>query len=111
MIRRLLFAVIGCALFVPAVLAPAPAARAEEHAYGRVWGGTFSNRDYDRFWHYPYVWYPQNFYGNEYYRSSDSLYDRYPPEMRIPVYNRQWFNYYPEPRAYHFGHHFILDVF
>ena len=111
MIRRLLLAAICCAAFVPASLVSAPAARGEERAYGRVWGGTFSNRDYDRFWHYPYVYYPQNFYGNEYYRSSDNLYDRYPPEMRIPVYNRQWFNYYPEQRKYYYGHHFILDVF
>lgn len=80
-------------------------------AYGRVWGGAQSNRDCSRFYHYPYVYYPQNFRGSDYYRSSDSMYNRYPPEMQIPVYNRHWHNYYPSSRRYHWGHHFILDVF
>ncbi|MCP4829039.1 MAG: calmodulin-binding protein, partial [Proteobacteria bacterium] len=40
-----------------------------------------------------------------------SLYHRYPPEMRIPVYNKKWHNYYPSHRRFHSGHHFILDVF
>ena len=45
--------------------------------------------------------------------------------MRIPVYNKQWHNYYPVGRSfqngrmfhrhtrlkYHRGHHFMLDVF
>ena len=57
------------------------------------------------------MYYPQNFRGNEYYRSSDSMYYRYPPEMQIPVYNRHWHNYYPNPRRYHWGHHFLTDVF
>lgn len=78
--------------------------------YGPMWAPT-SNRDCSRFYHYPYVYYPQNFRGNEYYRSSDSMYHRYPPEMQIPVYNRHWHNYYPNQRRYHWGHHFILDVF
>ena len=82
-----------------------------EQAYGRVWGRTYNTRDWERFYHYPYVYYPQNFWGNEYYRSSESLYYRYPPEMRIPVYNRMWQNYYPQDRAYHSGHQFVLDVF
>ena len=80
-------------------------------AYGRVWGSNAASRDCSRFYHYPYVFYPQNFRGNEYFRSSDSMYYRYPPEMQIPVYNRHWHNYYPNPRRYHWGHHFILDVF
>lgn len=80
-------------------------------AYGRVWGGAQSNRDCSRFYHYPYVYYPQNYKGDEYFRSSDSMYNRYPAEMQIPVYNRHWHNYYPSSRRYHSGHHFILDVF
>lgn len=83
----------------------------DPRAYGRTWGGASSNRDVQRFYHYPYVFYPQNFLGSEYYKSSDSLYYRYPPEMQIPVYNRHWHNEYPSPRRYHSGHHFILDVF
>ncbi|MDZ4820586.1 MAG: calmodulin-binding protein [Planctomycetota bacterium] len=97
-------------------------------AFGRQWAGTYSTQDWDRFYHYPYVYYPQNFWGDEYYRSSESLYYRYPAEMRIPVYNRQWHNMYPEGAQwdkyyshryhrppgggkYHQGHHFILDTF
>jgi hypothetical protein len=83
----------------------------QPQAFGRSWGGGTSNRDYERFMHYPYVYYPQNFWGNEYYRSSDSLYYRYPPEMQIPVYNRKWHNEYPSARRYHMGHHFLTDVF
>jgi hypothetical protein len=83
----------------------------QQQAYGRSWGGAASSRDYSRFNHYPYVYYPQNFYGNEYYRSSDSLYHRYVPEMQIPVYNRQWYNDYPTNRRYHWGHHYLTDVF
>lgn len=87
------------------------ASRADERAFGRVWGGNYQMRDYERFYHYPYVFYPQNYWGNEYYRSSEDMYHRYPPEMQIPVYNKKWQNYYPQPRRYHSGHHFILDVF
>jgi hypothetical protein len=99
-------------------------------AYGRQWVHTYGTQDWERFYHYPYVFYPQNFWGSEYYRSAESLYYRYPPEMRIPVYNKQWHNYYPEAAnwdrymggvfqhvgpptggRYHMGHHFILDTF
>jgi len=80
-------------------------------AYGQTWGSNDGSRDCSRFYHYPYVFYPQNYRGSEYYQSSDSLYNRYPPEMQIPVYNRHWHNYYPSSRRYHWGHHFILDVF
>jgi hypothetical protein len=90
MVRRILFAVC-CASALACCVADSSTAEA--------------------FYHYPYVYYPQNFWGNEYYRSADSLYYRYPPEMRIPVYNKRWHNYYPNRRMYHAGHHFILDVF
>jgi hypothetical protein len=86
-------------------------ALAEQRAYGKVWGGIYGKNDWERFYHYPYVFYPQNFWGQEYYKSSESLYYRYPNEMRIPVYNKKWHNYYPSCRPYHSGHHFILDVF
>ena len=64
--------------------------------------------DWGRFYHYPYVYYPDNFKRPESY---DSLYYRYPPNRRIPVYNKMWHNSYPSPAPYHKGHHFILDVF
>jgi hypothetical protein len=108
MIRRTCF-VFAAALFL-ALAANAGQALAQQ-AYGRAWGHTYTTLDWNRFYHYPYVFYPQNFWGNEYYRSADSLYFRYPPEMRIPVYNRHWFNDYPSPRPYHSGHQFVLDIF
>ena len=80
-------------------------------AYGANWGGQSGTGNMDRFYHYPYVTYPQNYWGSEYYRSADSLYHRYPAEMRTPVYNKSWHNYYPTPRRYHWGHQFITDVF
>lgn len=110
MIRKALF-VAAIALVASLSTASQADAQQAQQAYGRSWGGAASNRDYSRFNHYPYVYYPQNFYGSEYYRSSDSMYHRYVPEMQIPVYNRQWHNYYPSNRPYHWGHHFILDVF
>jgi hypothetical protein len=107
MIRRMLLAAVAVVMLASLV----QAAGAQERAYSRNWGGQYGRTDWERFYHYPYVWYPQNFWGNEYYRSSDDLYNRYPPEMRVPVYNKQWQNFYPEARRYHQGHQFILDVF
>lgn len=108
MMRRTLCAL---ALLLPLVSFMSAQSRGEQRAFGKVWGGIYGNSDWERFYHYPYVFYPQNFWGQEYYRSSESLYYRYPNEMRIPVYNKKWHNYYPSPRPYHSGHHFILDVF
>ena len=82
-----------------------------QQAHGRQWGQSAGNPDWNRFYHYPYVWYPQNYYADSYYQSADDLYHRYPQEMRVPVYNRQWQNDYPKSRRYHQGHHFHLDVF
>jgi len=108
MIRR--FIVIFVCAVALIVIFSAGEAQAQQ-AFGRNWGHSYSTHDWERFYHYPYVYYPQNFWGNEYYRSAESLYYRYPPEMRIPVYNKKWQNYYPQGRRYHSGHHFILDVF
>lgn len=79
--------------------------------FANTWGAAPYPRDCNRFYHYPYVYYPQNFYGSEYYKSSDSMYYRYPAEMQIPVYNRHWHNEYPSQRRYHWGHQFLTDVF
>ncbi len=83
---------------------------AQDYAVAGVYGN-YGSRNMERFYHYPYVYYPQNFWGNEYFRSNGSMYYRYPTEMRVPVYNKSWHNYYPSSRRYHWGHHFILDVF
>ncbi len=80
-------------------------------AFGYSWGSAGNSRDCNRFYHYPYVFYPQNFRSPESYQSSDSMYYRYGPEMQIPVYNRNWYNEYPTPKRYHSGHHFLTDVF
>lgn len=106
--NRLILA-LACALTI--WLLGATKEASAQQGFGRVWGRQYSMRDWERFYHYPYVYYPQNFWGNEYYRSAEDLYYRYPQEMRIPVYNKKWHNYYPQARRYHQGHHFILDTF
>lgn len=129
MVRRTIL-VLLCAAAALSVLCVADAQA--QQAFNRQWGGTYNTQDWNRLYHYPYVFYPQNFWGSDYYRSSENLYFRYPPEMRVPVYNRQWHNYYPQHRKdphftqhqlvpfcperhtglkYHSGHHFTLDVF
>lgn len=105
---RIRFALFGLALLV--TVAFACQAQAEQ-AFNQQWGRTYNTQDWNRFYHYPYVYYPQNFWGSDYYRSSEDLYFRYPPEMQIPVYNKAWHNEYPQPRRYSKGHHFIADVF
>ena len=67
--------------------------------------------DWDRMYHYPYVYYPHNFSASPHFNGFDHPYYRYPPHMRIPVYNKSWYNEYPQKRKYHSGKHFILDVF
>ncbi|MCR9202554.1 MAG: hypothetical protein NXI04_28265 [Planctomycetaceae bacterium] len=64
--------------------------------------------DWKRFYHYPYIYYPHSFQRPRQY---NNLYYRYPQSMRIPVYNKGWYNFYPSEKPYHDGHHFILDVF
>jgi hypothetical protein len=115
MVRRtLLLACCAAALALASSRAnaqqPFPNAYGQQ-AFGRQWGGSYSTQDWNRLYHYPYVYYPQNFWASEYYRSSNDLYYRYPPEMRVPVYNKQWMNMYPEGALYHGGHHMILDTF
>ena len=107
MLRRFLFA-LSLAILASAISSQA---QAEQRAFGRTWGGQAGVNDWERFYHYPYFFYPQNFWGQEYYKSSNSLYYRYPNEMRIPTYNRKWHNPYPQCRPYHSGNHFVLDVF
>ena len=64
--------------------------------------------NWQRFYHYPYVYYPQTFSPPVEF---DHMYYRYPQERQIPVYNKQWYNFYPTEKPYHKGHHYILDVF
>ena len=108
MLRRITLACC-CAMALGAALAASPAQA--QQAFGRQWGHSYNSQDWQRFYHYPYVYYPQNFWSSDYYRSSESLYYRYPPEMQIPVYNQQWHNMYPVGAKYHMGHQFIIDTF
>lgn len=64
--------------------------------------------DWNRFYYYPYLYYPQNF---QQFQSHDHMYYRYSPEMQIPVYNKNWYNFYPTEKPYYKGYHFHLDVF
>src|ERR1700683_5304002 len=64
--------------------------------------------DWQRFYYYPYVYYPHNFQRPVEF---DSMYYRYPPQRQIPVYNTAWHNFYPEPHPWHQGAAFTLDVF
>ena len=64
--------------------------------------------DWQRFYYYPYVYYPHNFQPPVQY---DSMYYKYPAERRIPVYNKDWYNFYPTEKPWYKGHHNILDVF
>ena len=97
--------------FTAADAAAQPPAGAGAQAYGYQWGNSYNAQDWNRLYHYPYVWYPQNFYQDGYMQSANDLYHRYPQEMLTPVYNRAWHNEYPKSRRYHHGHHFNLDVF
>lgn len=63
--------------------------------------------DWHRYFYYPYVYYPHNFQKAKPY---NHMYYKYPQQMQIPVYNKSWHNFYPSPRPYHKGHHFILDA-
>ncbi|MBQ9454272.1 MAG: calmodulin-binding protein [Thermoguttaceae bacterium] len=80
-------------------------------AYGEHWGKNYNTQDWNRFYHYPYIYYPQNYYPATYYRSADNMYYRYPPEMRIPIYDKKNYNFYPEPHPYHDGFHYTVDIF
>ncbi|HEY4761767.1 MAG TPA: calmodulin-binding protein [Thermoguttaceae bacterium] len=128
---RRIFVLLLCAASILTILNIGDAQA--QQAFGRQWGHSYSTQDWNRLYHYPYVYYPQNFWGPDYYRSSDDLYFRYPPEMRVPVYNKQWHNFYPQHQKdapfsnseilpfccgerhtgerYHKGYHFVLDVF
>ena len=116
MLRHLPVFLLAAALFVIfANDASAQRVRRGIGMFGPVasgtWGKNYNTQDWNRFYHYPYIYYPQNYYPAEYYRSADNMYYRYPPEMRIPIYDKKNFNYYAEPKPYHDGFHYIMDIF
>ena len=85
---------IAAVLFAAAVMG----ANGSVHA-----GGQGQPTDWNRFYHYPYVYYPHNYQAPQEY---NHMYYRYPQARQIPVYNKAWYNFYPTERPYHTGHHF-----
>ena len=85
MFRRILLATAACVLFGAVQTAEA---QVPQQAYGQNWGSSKSNQDWNRFYHYPFTYYPHNYWSQQYFKSSNSLYYRYPKEMRVPVYNK-----------------------
>jgi len=81
-----------------------------QQAFGQHWA-TANAHQWQRFYHYPYVYYPHNFHPPAFYQSRPDLYHRYPAEMRVPAFNRQWINFFPQQRRFHTGNHFRLDIF
>ncbi|MDD3469067.1 MAG: calmodulin-binding protein [Thermoguttaceae bacterium] len=105
MIRRTLWML----LVIAALSVTAQAAIASEGYAATVNQNT---QDWQRFYHYPYTYYPHNFYAPEYFRSSSSsMMQRYPAEMQIPKYRRDWQNFYPSPKRFYQGYGFKLDMF
>lgn len=98
--RRIILGLIVAAMTIAGSLLTS----SDAHAAGRG-----QPTDWQRFYSYPYVYYPQNF--QRLPESYDHLYYRYPVQKQIPVYNKSWYNFYPSEKPYHSGHHYILDVF
>lgn len=90
--------VVGTAMAVALCFAPKSAVAANEG----------QPTDWQRFYYYPYLYYPHNFQRPVQF---DHMYYRYPPQRQIPVYNTAWHNFYPEPHPWYKGHAFDLDVF
>ena len=85
MFRRTMLVVL-CAAFVLA-LAWVGNAQAQQ-AFDRQWGGGYTPQDWNRFYHYPYVYYPQNFWGSDYYRSSTASIIAIRPRCKSPSTTR-----------------------
>ncbi|HHS89621.1 MAG TPA: hypothetical protein ENJ26_04555 [Rhodobacteraceae bacterium] len=100
MFRRLAFASLMAGAMV-VVFGSSSAEVSAQQGYGQP-------TDWNRFYYYPYIYYPQNF---QRYQSHNHMYYRYDPQMQIPVYNKDWYNFYPTDRPWHKGKHFIMDTF
>lgn len=96
--------ILASLVFAVTLLAATSLTTSESQAAGRG-----QPSDWQRFYYYPYIYYPHNFQRTP--QSFDSLYHRYPQSRQIPVYNKGWYNFYPTAKPYYKGHHFILDVF
>jgi len=108
MFPRTLLALLALAVLAVAL---APTQALAQHPGARPIARTTNFQEWNQFYHYPFVYYPQNFWSPQYFRSGPSLFNRYPPEMRVPAFNRNWQNFYPAPRRFHQGFHYNLDIF
>jgi hypothetical protein len=99
---------LGRRLATIVLLAAAFVATSEFTAKDARAAGQGQPTDWSRFYHYPYVYYPHNFQRQQ--QQYDHLYYKYPASRQIPVYNQNWYNFYPTAKPYHRGHHFILDA-
>ena len=58
--------VAASALVAGALVWGGPSAEAQgfggTQAFGKQWAHSYSSHDWNRFYHYPYVFYPQNYY-------------------------------------------------
>ena len=57
MFRRILIATAACVLFGVTV----HSAQAQQPAYGQNWANSTNTQDWNRFYHYPYTYYPHNY--------------------------------------------------
>ena len=108
MFRCTMFAILCIAALY---LAFKPSEALAQQGYGRQYAQQYSPQDWQRYYYYPYVYYPHNYYSPEYFQSSQDMYNRYPAEMQVPAYNKDWMNFYPSSRRYHSGFHFKVDIF
>lgn len=68
-----------------------------------------------RFWHYPYYYFPHNYWptlGPRYPEGPNMPYMRPPAYMAYPPFREpNWRYEFFQPQKYHRGHHFWLDQF
>jgi hypothetical protein len=66
-----------------------------------------------RLYHYPYNYYPQTYWPNQYKWPDPRLqFQPAPPYMAYPLQRDNWYRYeILENRRYHRGFHFFLDQF
>ena len=100
MLKRAVFS--GLLLFAAAIVSSYTAGEAQAAPPGQP-------TNWQRFYHYPYVYYPHNY--QRYPESYDHMYYRYPVQKQIPVFNADWHNFYLMDKPYYRGHHYTLDIF
>ena len=107
---RFFLSLFLCVAFFYAAFS-APQVVAQQQAVGRERLPAPTVEDWNRYYYYPYRYFPHNFQSRDYHRAMANPPQRYPKEMQVPArYDQSWQNYFPAPRKYHFGRHFHLDM-